>query len=68
MAFREVHRMEVVEVLRRWQQGESKRSIARATGLSRNTVDKYLSAAAGRGGEAPDDGAVTELVRLNWCA
>lgn len=66
MAFREVHRMEILEVLRRWQQGESKRNIARATGLSRNTVEKYVRAAGvSQGREAPDDGAVTELVRLN---
>lgn len=36
--------MEVIEVVRRWQAGESQRGIARATGLSRNTVEKYVRA------------------------
>ncbi len=40
MSYREVRRMEIGEVLRRWQRGESRRAIARATGLSRNTVSK----------------------------
>ena len=69
MAFREVHRMQVIEVIRRWQQGESQRAIARATGLSRNTVEKYVRAAraagVSQGGEPPGDGVLTHLVRLN---
>jgi hypothetical protein len=55
--------MEIAEVIRRWQAGESGRSIARASGLARNTVDKYLrlAAAAGisQGGEPPGE----ELLR-----
>ena len=55
MAFREVHRMEIREVIRRWRRGESARSVAQASGLARNAVDKYLrlAVAAGvtRGGE-----------------
>jgi transposase len=42
MAYREVNQMQVAEVLRRHAAGESQRAIARATGLSRNTVEKYL--------------------------
>ena len=72
MAFREVHRMEVIEVVRRWQAGESQRAIARATGLSRNTVEKYVraarSAGVGHGGEPPGDDVVLGLVRLNETA
>ena len=49
MAFREVQRMEVIEVIRRWQAGESGRAIARSTGLARNTVEKYLRAARAAG-------------------
>lgn len=45
MVYREVHRMELRELLRRWQAGQSIRMIARATGLARNTVGKYISAA-----------------------
>jgi len=48
MGYRELSRMEIVEVVRRLQAGESQRGIARATGLARETVKKYL-AAAGKG-------------------
>lgn len=47
MGYREVDRMQVAEVLRRHAAGESQRAIARATGLSRNTIEKYLRLAAG---------------------
>lgn len=49
MVYREVHRVELQELLRRWQVGESIRTIARATGLARNTVGKYLKAAEALG-------------------
>lgn len=49
MVYREVHRMELRELLRRWQAGQSIRAIAQATGLARNTVGKYLSAAEALG-------------------
>lgn len=49
MVYREVHRMELRELLRRWQAGQSIRAIARATGLARNTIGKYLSAAEALG-------------------
>jgi transposase len=72
VAFREVQRMEVIEVVRRWQAGESQRAIARSTGLSRNTVEKYLRAAraagVNAGGEPPGDDVVLRLVRLNETA
>lgn len=45
MGYRELHRMEIEEVLRRWQAGQSQRAIARATGVARETVKKYLAAA-----------------------
>ena len=45
MAYREVFRMEIAEVVRRWQAGNSQRNIASGTGLSRDTVRKYLAAA-----------------------
>ena len=47
MGYREVHRMEIGEVIRRWQMGESQRAIAQALGLSRDTVAKYLRADSG---------------------
>ena len=46
MAYREVSRMEYEEVVRRWRAGESQRGIARALGLSRNTVAAYVRAAS----------------------
>jgi transposase len=46
MAYREVSRMEYEEVVRRWQAGESQRAIARALGLSRNTVAAYVRVAS----------------------
>ena len=40
--YREVGLVQVVEILRRRQAGESARTIAQAMGLARNTVGKYL--------------------------
>jgi transposase len=66
--YREVGLMQVVEILRRWQAGESARAIAKATGLARNTVGKYLEEAQrlglGRQGAPPDDGQILALSRL----
>ena len=45
MAYREVLRMEIAEVVRRWQTVNSQRKIASGTGLSRDTVRKYLGVA-----------------------
>ena len=44
MAYREVSRVEIAEVVRRWQSGESQRQIASGTGLSRKTVRRYIRA------------------------
>ncbi len=38
---REVHRMEIPEIIRRWPAGVGPQEIASGTGLSRNTVRKY---------------------------
>ena len=65
MAYREVPRMEIKEIIRRWQAGEVPGQIASGTGLSRNTVRKYVAAARAEGiardGLAPDE---EQLVRL----
>jgi transposase len=45
MGYREVNGMEVDEVLRRAEAGESQRAIARALGLARNTVAAYVRGA-----------------------
>ena len=72
MGYRELHRMEIEEVVRRWQVNESQRAIARATGLARETVKKYLAAASDLGlsatGPPPTDRELGELRRLGVVA
>ena len=57
--------MEIQEIIRRWQAGHSQRQIAAGTGLSRDTVRKYLSAVQGEGiardGPAPDEIQLSRL-------
>ena len=59
MAYKEVSRVDIAEVIRRWQIGNSQRHIAAGTGLSRATVRKYLAAAEKMGvvreGPAPTE-------------
>ena len=45
MGYREVREMDIREVLRRFEAGDSRRQIAAATGLSRDTVAKYIKLA-----------------------
>ena len=59
MAYREVSRVEIAEVVRRWQSGMSQRQIATGTGLSRATVRRYIDA-AGEVGLACDGPAPSE--------
>ena len=49
MAYREVHGVEIQEIIRRWQAGLSQRRIASGTGLSRVTVRRYVEAAEAAG-------------------
>ena len=69
MAYKEVSRMEITEVIRRWQAGYGIREIVRATGLARNTVRKYILIAQRCGlahdGPAPTESQPTNLVQLN---
>lgn len=64
--------MQVVEVLRRWQAGESARGVARGTGLARDTVRKYLREARQLGlrphGPPATDEQVLHLARLSQTA
>src|SRR5438132_4817047 len=64
--------MEIEEIVRRWQAQESQRATARATGLARETVRKYLAAAISLGlsatGPPPSDAVVLELRRLGVVA
>ena len=72
MGYRELHRMEIIEVVRRWQAGESQRAVARSTGLARETVKKYLRAAEALGlranGPPPTEEAVVRLVQAGRLA
>ena len=65
MVYREVTRVDIQEIIRRWQAGEGYRRIASGTGLSRNTVRKYLSAAKAEGiardGAVPSDDQLSRL-------
>ena len=65
MAYREVTRVDIQEIIRRRQAGEGYRRIAAGTSLSRNTVRKYLSAAKAEGitkdGSVPTDNQLSRL-------
>ena len=69
MAYREVFRLEIAEVIRRWQAGNSQRNIASGTGLSRDTVRKYLAAAKEAGvvqeGPAPTEDQLSRLAGIS---
>jgi transposase len=58
MAYRELTMIDVREVLRRWQAGQSGRQIARETGFDRKTVRRYVEAA--NACELARDRALTE--------
>lgn len=67
MSYREVHVVEVQEVLRLWSEGESLRSIARISGLDRKTVRRYVEAgqaSGGRLGELVSEAVVCGAVAL----
>ena len=70
MAYKEVSRVDVTEVIRRWQMGNSQRQTASGTGLSRDTVRKYLAAAKELGvsqeGQAPSEEQLSKLAALRW--
>ncbi len=73
MAYREVHCVEIREIVGRWQAGLSQRRIAGGTGLSRVTVRRYVEAteAAGLqpGGPEPSEEQLARLATLSlWPA
>jgi transposase len=63
-----MNRMEMVELVRRWQAGESVRAIARQTRVARATVSKYLVAAQAlglaRGSGQPSEEQLSALSKL----
>ena len=68
MAYKEVSRMKISEVIRRWQRGISLRHIASGTGLSRDRVWKYVAAAEEEGlnqqGPAPSEEQLSRLAAI----
>jgi transposase len=65
VSYREVHVVEVREVVRLWSLGESLRAISRLTGLDRKTVRRYVKAAKQAGcqvGEPAEDAVVGEVI------
>lgn len=69
MAFLEVRMVQVKEIIRRWQAGENKMAIGRASGVSARTVGRYIEAAASFGltqdGEPPGEDVLAQLLRRN---
>lgn len=69
MAYKEVSRVEITEIIRRWQGGATVRGLARASGLSRNTIKKYFVAAERfgltRAGPPPTEAQILSLVQIN---
>ena len=69
MAYREVSRVEITEVIRQWQAGRGIREITRSTGLARNTIRKYILTAQSCGlvsdGPSPTESQLITLVQLN---
>ena len=72
MGYRELSRMEIQEVVRRWQAGETQRAIARGSGLARDTVKKYLHVAHKLGvradGSPPTEAQLVRLVQAGRAA
>jgi hypothetical protein len=66
MAYREVRRMDIDQIIRRWLAGEKIRAIARSTGADRNTVRRIVRIAdkegIGRETPWPDEGKL-QLIR-----
>ena len=68
MAYKEVLRVDIAEVIRRWQAGSSRRQIASGAGLSKDTVGKYIAAAEALGvsvdGPAPSEEQFSRLAAI----
>jgi len=61
--------VQVREIIRRWQAGESKMAIGRASGVSARTAGRYIAAAVAlgvrRGGEPPGEELCAHLLHRN---
>jgi hypothetical protein len=69
VAFLEVQMVQVREIVRRWQAGESKMAIGRVSGVSARSVGRYIAAAEALGvrqdGEPPGESQLAQLLRRN---
>ena len=69
MAYKEVLRVEISEVVRRWQAGHSLRNITSGTGLSKDTVGKYITSSETlgicRNGPPPNEEQLSRLAAIN---
>ncbi|MFH1530866.1 MAG: IS21 family transposase, partial [Pseudomonadota bacterium] len=65
MAYRELHVVEIKEVLRLWSRGHGFRTVARRTGVDRKTARRYVEAAQkaglGLGAEVSDDARIADV-------
>ena len=66
MAYKEVLRVEISEVIRRWRAGHSQRRIASGTGLSRDTVVRYITGAQALG--VSREGGELSEEQVSWLA
>jgi len=61
--------VQVREIIRRWQAGENKMAIGRASGVSARTVGRYIEEAVSYGvmrdGEPPGEAVLAQLLRRN---
>lgn len=69
MVYKEVSRVEIEEVIRQWQIGRGLKAISRSTGISRNTIRKYLLTAQELGierqGQSPSPKQIAAILELN---
>jgi len=64
MGHKEYNVTEIVDILRRWIEGDGMREIAKATGMDRNTVRKYIRIAEEKGFSFDCKGNLDEIAYL----
>lgn len=64
MGHKEYNLIEIVDILRRWLEGDGFRKIAMATGMDRNTVRKYIRIAEEKGVSIDFNGDLDEIAYL----
>ena len=64
MGHKEYNVLEIVDILRRWLEGDGMKTIARSTGMDRNTVRKYIRIAEEKGFSIDFAGDLDEIAYL----